>query len=306
MRYLRFNLWHNSLIVSWTGFPLSTVSTGGAVFPSPASHGESQTNLGIGKPIFWRGIPPSSDYLFVWKVHRCTWKWHPRHMNPQVWSDGVFGGFFGLHNFETTNNHWNRCLLRTLWNRMEKAWNHHQKKIVEPHTDLIIYQLLKHMEIIRSFPHVRPVEGYIQTSDETAGDRNSRMDLKFRRKFKKKKNWQDSATSNFDLGDKSDPQMIMDKVYIAFLPFLDTYLSLMSSEYGSLSYLWRSLLTSFWWNILQTLEVKVTLFHPLRSCLHERPSDPGAPSSIWKSQMDTKKRLVFQQNFRTRKYVTFI
>ena len=76
----------------------------------------------------------------------------------------------------------------------------------------------------------------------------------------------------------------------------------MSSEYGSLSYLWRSLQTSFWWNILQTLEVKVTLFHPLRSCLHERPSDPGAPRSIWKSQMDTKKRLVFQQNFRTRKY----
>lgn len=37
------------------------------------------------------------------------------------------------------------------------------------------------MEIIRSFPHVRPVEGYIQTSDETAGDRNSRIDLKFRR-----------------------------------------------------------------------------------------------------------------------------
>ena len=94
--------------------------------------------------------------------------------------------------------------------------------------------------------------------------------------------------------------------FLPFLPFLDTYLSLMSSEYGSLSYLWRSLLTSFWWNILQTLEVKVTLFHPLRSCLHERPSDPGAPSSIWKSQMDTKKRLVFQQNFRTRKYVTFI
>jgi len=29
----------------------------------------------------------------------------------------------------------------------------------------------------------RPVEGYIQTSDvdETAGDRNSRIDLKFRR-----------------------------------------------------------------------------------------------------------------------------
>lgn len=90
--------------------------------------------------------------------------------------------------------------------------------------------------------------------------------------------------------------------FLPFLPFLDTYLSLMSSEYGSLSYLWRSLLTSFWWNILQTLEVKVTLFHPLRSCLHERPSDPGAPRSIWKSQMDTKKRLVFQQNFRTRKY----
>lgn len=39
------------------GFLYQLYQRGGAVFPSPASHGESQTNLGIGKPIFWRGIP---------------------------------------------------------------------------------------------------------------------------------------------------------------------------------------------------------------------------------------------------------
>lgn len=64
---------------SWTGFPLSSVSTGGRCVSIASKPRETQQALGIWGNILKRN-PPSSDYLFGLKSSiRCIWKWQTSH-----------------------------------------------------------------------------------------------------------------------------------------------------------------------------------------------------------------------------------